>query len=473
MPGIVDRLFRLSAHNTSPRREISGGVVTFLTMSYIIFVQPAILSQAGMDFKAVMVATCIAAGLASILMGLLANYPIALAPGMGENFFFTFTVVMMMGASWQQALGMVFLSGVLFIVLTITGVRSRLIGAVPASLRTGITAGIGLFIAFIGLTDGGLIMRNNNPLKAIAFNQSLSSETILGQLDQYQYASGALRLGNISHPATLLTLGGLAITLFFIIRKFRSAMLLGILGTGLLAVLTGMTHWHGLTSAPPSLAPTLLQFSLKGLFSPQLLTVTFVFLIMDFFDTMGTLLGVSQEASLWEKDHLPRAGRAFLADAIGTVIGAVLGTSTTTSYIESASGVRAGARTGLAAVTTGLLFIAALFFSPLVSMVGAGIPTEPGSPLVLYPITAPILILVGLQMLGNLRQLDWSDISQYLPAIITAIGIPLSYSISDGLAMGFISHTFIKIISGRFRDLNLVLLGITIVFMMRFLWIKF
>lgn len=473
MDRLLERVFHLKQQDTSPRREISGGVVTFLTMSYIIFVQPAILSQAGMDFKAVMAATCIASGIASILMGLMANYPIALAPGMGENFFFTFTVVLLLGATWQQALGMVFVSGLLFVLLTLLGVRERLIRSIPVSLRHGIAAGIGLLIAFIGLVDGGIITRNNSALKAIAFSEPLNRASVLTQLDQYQYASGALRLGDLTHPAALLTIAGLFITVFFMVRKIRSAMLLGILSSGLLALLFGLTHWQGLTAAPPSLQPSLLQFSLKGIFSPQLLAVTIVFFIMDFFDTVGTLLGISQEAKLWKDDQFPRVNRAFMADALGTVIGASLGTSTVTSFIESASGVRAGARTGLAACTTGLLFICALFFSPLVAMVGAGYPAAAGSSLTLYPITAPILILVGLQMLQGLKQINWDDISSAFPAILTAIGIPLTGSIADGLALGFISYTLIQIISGRFRNLNPILIIVTIVFMARFLWIKF
>jgi len=473
MSRFLENLFHLSEHNTTPRKEISGGMVTFLTMSYIIFVQPAILSQAGMDFNAVMAATCVSAGIASILMGIMANYPIALAPGMGENFFFTFTVVLMLGATWQQALAMVLLSGLLFIILTMVGARECIIRSVPESLRHGIAAGIGLFIAFIGLVDGGIIIRNNSPLKAIAFSEPLSRTGIIEQLDQYQYASGALKLGDLTHPATLLTLAGLFLTLFFITRKFKGAILMGILFTSLLACIFGLTRWQGLIAPPPSMAPTFLHFSVKGIFTPQLLAVTFTFFIMDFFDTMGTLLGVSQEAGLWKKNRLPRANQAFMADAAGTVIGALLGTSTVTSYIESASGIRAGARTGLAACTTGVLFVLALFFSPLVAMVGAGIPVSPESGLTLYPITAPILILVGLQMLSHLGRLDWSDISHYFPAIVIAIGIPLSYSIADGLALGFISYTLLKLISGRLKDLNLILVLVTIIFIMRYVWIKF
>lgn len=472
MHHLLERLFRLREHNTTPRKEISGGVVTFLTMSYIIFVQPAILSQAGMDFKAVMAATCISSGIASILMGLLANFPVALAPGMGENFFFAFTVVLMLGATWQQALGMVFVSGLLFILLTLIGVRERIISSIPVSLRHGIAAGIGLLITFIGLVDGGIITRNNSALKAIAFKQPLNSEGVLNQLDQYQYASGALRLGDLTHPAALLTLAGLFISLFLIARGVRSAMLLGLLSSTLLAVLFGLSRWQGLTAPPPSLDPTLWKFSLKGIFSPQLIAVTVVFFIMDLFDTVGTLLGVSHEAGLWKEDKLPKANRAFMADAVGTLVGASLGTSTVTSYIESASGVRAGARTGLSACTTGLLFFVALFFSPLVAMVGAGCPATPDSGLTLYPITAPILILVGLQMLRGLIHINWSDITDYFPAILTVVGIPLTYSIADGLALGFISYTIIKLVNGRHRDLNLVLLLATILFMVRFLWIK-
>lgn len=467
------RFFKFDENQTSFRREISGGAVTFLTMSYIIFVQPSILQKAGMDFNAVMVATCLSAALASILMGLLANYPIALAPGMGENFFFAFTVVLMLGVSWQQALGIVFISGALFVLLTLLKVRQKFVDAIPASLKYSIAAGIGLFIGFIGLADAGIIVRNNAPLNVIAFDQQLTSSSVLDHLQTFQYSTGALKLGDFSNPATLLSVVGLFLLVFLLVKKVKGAMLWGIILTALIGLIFGIIRWQGLVAAPPSISPTFLKLSFKGLFTFEVLPIVIVFFIMDFFDTIGTLVGVSSRAGLLKDNKLPRASRALMADAVGTVSGALLGTSTVTSYIESAAGVEEGSRTGLSAITAGILFLLAIFFSPFIAMVGGGYAYSQEFGLYLYPITAPVLLIVAALMMREIVKVKWDDFSESIPGILTFIGIPLTYSIADGLAFGFISYTIIKIFSGKIKDLNFILVLVTLIFLVRFVLIKF
>ncbi len=469
MTAWLQRFFRIEENGSTLRREISGGVVTFLTMSYIVFVQPAILSQAGMDFGAVMMATCLSAALASILMGVLANYPVALAPGMGENFFFTFTVVLMLGIPWQQALGMVFISGVLFVVLTLLRVREKFINAVPESLKHAIAAGIGLLIGFIGLVDAGIIVRNNSGLMPL----TAAEGDLAAGLQRFEYASGALKLGDFSLPATQLALVGLLLVSLLLVRRVKGAILWGILATTLVGILMGVVQWKGLVAAPPSIAPTFLKLSFKGLFTFQVIPVVIVFFIMDFFDTIGTLIGVSSRAGLLENNQLPRASRALMADAVGTVAGAALGTSTVSSYIESASGVEEGSRTGLSAVVAGLLFLLAIFFSPLVAMVGGGVAFSAADGLFLYPVTAPVLIVVAVLMLREMVHVKWDDHSEAIPAALTLVGMPLTYSIADGLALGFVSYTAIKLLAGRWRDLNWIMVLVTIVFVLRFVLIRF
>ncbi len=468
----LSRFFKFEENRTTLSREVSGGVVTFLTMSYIIFVQPAILAQAGMDFGSVMMATCISSALASILMGVLANYPIALAPGMGENFFFTFTVVLMLGISWQQALGMVFISGVLFVLLTLFRVREKFITAIPPSLKHAIAAGIGLLIGFIGLVDAGIIVRNNSALMPLAHGKPLTTESVTAALGRFEYASGALKLGDFSLPATQLAVIGLFVISLLLARRVKGAILWGILATTGIGLLMGVVQWKGVIAAPPSMAPTFFQLSLRGLFTFEVIPIVVVFFIMDFFDTVGTLIGVSSRAGLLRDNRLPRASRALMADALGTVSGALMGTSTVSAYIESAAGVEEGSRTGFAAVVTGLLFVMAIFFSPLVAMVGGGFAISPGEGLFLYPITAPVLIVVAVMMLKETVHFQWDDFSESIPAVLTLVGIPLTYSIADGLAIGFIAYTGIKLVSGRFRQLNLILILITILFMIRILLIR-
>ena len=452
--GTLERLFRLQDNGTTVRTELVAGATTFLTMAYIIFVQPAVLSgvmfgqPTGMDFGAITTATCLAAALASAIMGLYARYPIAQAPGMGENFFFVFTAIPMAAAAgaavpWATALGAVFVSGVLFLVLSLVGAREAVMNAISPSMRHAIAAGIGLFIAFIGLQNAGLIVKD--PATAVRLNPNFASPDLLVFF------------------AGLLVAGGLHA------RRVRGSILWGILAAGALAVAMKLALPHldpalaasplvaesGLVNRftiagevvapPPSLAPTFLQMDVRGALTLAMAPVIAIFLFMVFFDTVGTLVGVAQQAGLMRDGRLPRARQAFVADAAGTVAGAALGTSTVTSFIESATGVEQGGRTGLTAVTVAVLFLVALFFSPVVAMLGG-----------YAPVTAPALVLVGGMMLRNVQYLAWDDYTELLPAFLVLIGIPLSYSIADGLALGFVAWPLLKVLGGRAGDVRWV-----------------
>jgi AGZA family xanthine/uracil permease-like MFS transporter len=431
----IAEFFQLEANGTTVRREVLGGVTTFLAMSYIIFVNPGVLSQAGMDFRAVMVATCLSAALATFLMGLIANYPVALAPGMGENFFFVFTLCgvapLGFGLTWQQALAAVLLAGLFFIALTLSGIRSRIIDSIPNSLKVGIAAGIGLFITLIGLEYGNLVV---------------SSPATL------------VRLGDFRQPVALVSVLGLLVMIVLLAYRVRGAILLGILATTLMAAAFGLVHYRGLVSADLHLAPTFWKFDLAGLFqlNPAILaTSVFVLLYLALFDTVGTLVGVGQQAGLLKDGKLPRSGRALFADAAGTTMGAAFGTSTVTCYIESAAGVSDGARTGLANMVTGTLLLVALFFSPLASMIGGGVAVgtdAAGLPILRYPTLAPALIVVGAMMLKIVKELEWDDPTEYLPAFLTLVGIPLTFSVASGIAFGFVSYAVAKLATGRGRE---------------------
>jgi AGZA family xanthine/uracil permease-like MFS transporter len=436
---MLERLFRLSELGTTPRTEVLGGVTTFMTMAYIVFVNPAVLSGAGMDFGAVMTATCLSAAIATLAMGLAANYPIALAPAMGENFFFL-TVVVGMGVSWEIALAAVFVSGVVFFLLTFMRIRELIIDAVPQSLKYAIAVGIGLFIAFIGMSGAGIIERSDQML---------------------------LRLGDISRAPTLVALAGLFLTIALLARRVKGAILIGILFSSLLAWAFGLVEWQGLVAPPPSLAPTFLKFDLRGLIDAAMVPVVVIFLFMAVFDAIGTLIGVSEQAGLLKDGKLPRATPALVADSSGTVVGSMLGTSTVTAYIESATGVEAGARTGLANMVTGVMFFVALFFSPLVRMVGGGVPVEGGA--VLSPMTAPALIVVGCLMAKNARKIEWDDWTEAFPAFLVMIGIPFSWSIADGIAFGFISYPALKLLSGRAREASMLVYFLGLLFAGRYL----
>lgn len=469
---MFDKFFHLKANNTSVRTELTAGSATFLTMAYIIFVQPALLSKAGMDFGSVMAATCVSSAIACFIMGFLANYPIALAPGMGENFFFTFTVCIMMGIPWQGALAIVCISGILIVILTFFQIRQTIIDAVPRSLKAAIAVGIGIFIAFIGLSDAGIIVRNNAGLNPIAFMDKgdvSSVDFLLSKLSEFQYASGFVKMGDVSAPPVLLSLFGLLVMSVMLSRKIKGAVLWGILASLGAALISGMVKWGGLVSVPPSMTPTLFKLDFPSILKVEMIPIILVFCYMDLFDTIGTFIGVTEQGNLLKNGRMERAQRALLADSLGTVAGAVCGTSTVTSYIESTAGVQAGGRTGLTVVFTGLFFLLALFFEPLVRMVGGGF--DMGNDLFLYPITAPALILVGAMMAANVTAIDWKDYTEAVPAFLVMLGMPLTYSIADGLAFGFISYPVLKIAAGRGKECSTLLYILGILFIARYIFL--
>ena len=412
---MLERLFQLNAHNTTVRTEVLAGITTFLTMAYILFVNPNMLAETGMDHGAVFVATCLAAAIGSLVMGLLANYPIALAPGMGLNAFFTYTVVMTMGYSWQTALGAVFLSGAIFFLLSIFKIREWIINSIPLALRAGIAAGIGLFLAIIALKNAGIVV--DNPA------------TLVG-------------LGDMSKGGALLACLGFFVIAALAYRKVTGAVMIGILLVTGLSIALGLSELPGVVSMPPSLMPTLLQLDIASALDIGLISVIFAFLFVDLFDTSGTLVGVAQKADLLDKDgKMPRLGRALLADSTATMAGATLGTSTTTSYIESAAGISAGGRTGLTACVVAALFLLSLFFAPLAGSVPA------------YA-TAPALLFVAVLMMSSLAQIDWDDLTVAAPVVVAALAMPLTFSIANGIAFGFIAWTAVKVLAGRWRELN-------------------
>lgn len=436
---MLERLFRLKERGTDLRTEVLGGATTFMTMAYIVVVNPAVLSQAGLDFGAVMTATCLSAALATWVMGLAANYPIAMAPAMGENFFFL-SVVLGMGVAWPTALAAVFVSGVVFFLLTFLGIREKLIDAVPASLKHAIAAGIGLFVAFIGLVNAGLVER--------------------------PAGGGILHLGNLARPPVLVAILGLVLTATLLARKVRGAILVGMLAAGLVAWGAGLVTWQGLLEPPPSLAPTFLKLDLAGLLDAAVLPIVLIFLFMAVFDAVGTLIGIGSQGGFLRDGKLPRARRALLADASGTVVGSMLGTSTVTAYIESATGVEAGARTGLANVVTGALFLLALFFAPVVRMIGGGVPVDGGA--ILQPLTAPALIVVGSLMARSLVHVAWDDPTESIPAFLVAAGIPFTWSIADGIAFGFIGYPLLKLLSGHGREVGWLVYTVGVLFVARY-----
>ena len=425
----LESFFKLKEHGTSVKTEVLAGFTTFLTMAYIIFVNPAILSQTGMDFNAVFVATCVAAAIGTMVMGLVANYPIALAPGMGLNAYFTFAVVKGMGVPWETALGAVFISGVIFVIITSLKIREQIVNAIPHSLKLAISAGVGLFLAIIGLKGAGVIT---------------GSEATM------------VTLGNVAAPTTLLAVFGFFVIVALEYRKVTGAIIIGVLLVTLLSVLLGMTEFKGVFAAPPSIEPTFMKMDIASAINAGLIGVIFIFFFIDLFDTTGTLIGVSHRAGLLDKDgKLPRLKRALFADSTAIMAGGVLGTSSVTAYVESAAGTSVGGRTGLTAVVVALLFLAALFLSPLAGTVPA------------YA-TAPALCYVAVLMTRGLAEIDWDDLTESAPAVITAVGMPFTYSIADGIAFGFISYAVIKVLAGRFRDLSPMVLGIAALFAVKF-----
>ncbi|MDO4640358.1 MAG: NCS2 family permease [Neisseria sp.] len=422
---LLEKIFRLKENGTNVRTEVLAGVTTFLTMCYIVIVNPLTLSNTGMDFGAVFVATCISAAIGCFIMGMLANYPIALAPGMGLNAYFTYAVVGGMGVPWQVALAAVFVSGIIFILFSFFKVREMLVNALPMSLKMAIAAGIGIFLALIALKGSGVIVSNPATLVGMGQFRIPSPDNPSVQL--------------INWPPVLALLGFfLVITL----DRFRvkGAIILSILIITLIAAALGLTKFEdGIISHVPSIEPTLMQMDFNGLFSGSMIAVIFVFFLVDLFDSTGTLVGVSHRAGLLVDGKLPRLKKALFADSTAIIAGAALGTSSTTPYIESASGVAAGGRTGLTAVTVGILMLACLWFSPLAKAVPAFA-------------TAPALLYIGVHMLRSATEIDWSDMTEAAPAFITIIFMPFSYSIADGIAMGFISYAVIKLACGRTKE---------------------
>ncbi len=426
---MFEKLFKLTEHNTNVKREIVAGITTFLTMAYIIFVNPAMLADAGMDHGAVFVATCIAAAIGCFIMGFLANYPIALAPGMGLNAFFTYTVVLDMGYSWQVALGGVFISGVVFILLSLFSIREWIINSIPQALRFGIAAGIGLFLALIALKNAGIVV--DSPATLVTLGDITALEPILAALG-------------------LFLIVGLAS------KGINGSVMLSILIITAIGLLIGNIDYQGIISLPPSVMPTFMQLDIAGALEVGMLSVIFAFLFVDLFDTSGTLIAVAQRGNLLAKDGtLPRLDKALLADSTATVAGSMLGTSTTTSYVESTSGVAAGGRTGLTAVVVGVLFLLAILFSPLAGMVPA------------YATAGP-LFYVAVLMLSGLVNVDWDDLLDAVPVAVICITMPLTFSIANGIAFGFISYVAVRLFSGKVKTLNLSVVLLALLFIGKF-----
>ncbi len=434
----INSFFKLDQLHTNIRTELVAGITTFMTMAYIIFVNSSMIAKTGMDFNSAMAATCISAAFATIFMGLYTNYPIALAAGMGQNAFFAYTVCLGMGISWQVALGCVFIEGVLFIILTATKIRQAIFDAIPACLRYAIACGIGLFIAFIGLIDAGIIVGNPATL---------------------------VTLGDVVNPVTGLAILGLIVTAMLLARNIKGALLWGILVTAIIGIITGILEYNGLVAMPPSMAPTLFKMDIVGALNLGLLTVIFVFLFVDMFDTVGTLAGVGELGGFIKDNKMPRAGRAMLVDAVSTCVGASCGTPTVTSYIESSAGIAAGGRSGLTSVVTGLLFLIALFFSPFIRMIAGGCGN-------LNPVTAPALIIVGSFMLASITRINWKDATESIPAFMVIITIPLTFSIATGIGVGFVCLAAIKLLSGRGREVSWLVYFLAALFIIRFVYLK-
>lgn len=428
---MLEKLFKLSEHGTNVKTEIVAGFTTFLTMAYIIFVNPSMLSATGMDSGAVFVATCLAAAVGCFIMGIYANYPVALAPGMGLNAFFSYVVVLHMGYSWQVALGAVFLSGVCFTLLSLFKIREWIINSIPLPMRKGIAAGIGLFLALIALKNAGIVIAN--------------PATIVG-------------LGDITAlPAALACLAFIS-TIALAHFRVKGGVMIAILVVTVIGLIMGDVQYTGVISMPPSIAPTFMQMDIAGAFNIGMISVVFAFLFVDLFDTSGTLIAVADKAKLLDKDgNLPRLNRALLADSGASIAGSMLGTSTTTSYIESVAGVAEGGRTGLTAVVVGILFLFALFFAPLAGMVPA------------YA-TAGALLYVAVLMVGGLKSINWEDITEAAPVVIVALMMPLTFSIANGISIGFIAYAAIKIASGKAKELSLSVWFLAILFLVKLIY---
>lgn len=429
---VLDRQFKLTENQTTIRTEMAAGVTTFLTMAYIIFVNPAILKEAGVPFSGALFATCIAAAIGSLLMGLLANYPFALAPGMGLNAYFTYTVVLGLKHDWRVALGAVFISGVVFLLLTLARIRALIVDAIPLTLKTAIACGIGLFIAFIGLKNAGVIVAS---------------------------PATFVTLGHLASKPVILALLGLLITGALMARGFKTAILIGILAVTLAAIAFGLAQLPTRIVEIPAWRETFLQLDLRGALSLGLLDVVFVFLFVDMFDCIGSMMGLAQQAGYLDKDgKMPRLNRALLCDSLATTVGALFGTSTVVTYIESATGVSEGGRTGLVAVTVAGLFLLAAFCSPIAGVIPA-------------IATAPALIVVGALMMRSVKAIAWDDVTEAIPALLTMLAMPLTFSIANGLALGFIFYPLLKVLAGRGREVNWLVYVLALVFVLRYAYL--
>ena len=426
---MLEQLFKLNENKTTVRTEVEAGITTFLTMAYIIFVNPDILSKAGMPFGAVFASTCVAAAIGCLLMAFLANYPIALAPGMGLNAYFAFVVVGQMKFSWQVALGCVFLSGILFFIISVLPIREWIVNAIPRSLKMAIAAGIGLFLALIALKNAGVVVANPATLMTH------------GDLNSW--------------PVLMATLG-FALIVALEYRKVLGGVIIGILVVTIISIIAGQQKFGGVFDVPPSIAPVFLQMDLAGAFNVGLVTVVFAFLFVDLFDNTGTLIALAHRGGFMRPDGtVPRLNRALISDSAAAMIGAAVGTSTTTSYIESASGINAGGRTGLTALTVAVLFLLALFIAPL----AGSIPSYA---------TAPALLYVACLMTRGLVEIEWDDITESAPAVITAIAMPFTFSIAEGIAFGFISYTGIKLVAGKFSDIHPAVAILAVLFVIKY-----
>ena len=431
MKALLDRYFKLTENQTTVRQELLGGATTFMTMAYIVVVNPQILAQAGMPPEGVVFATCVSAAVATLVMGLYANYPIALAPGMSLNAYFTYSVCIGMHIPWRTALGVVFFSGVLFVLLTVTRVREQIVDGIPECLKHSTAAGIGLFIAFVGMRNAKLVVANPATFVSI---------------------------GNFSDRAVQAACFGIVLTLILMARRINGAILLGILGTTLFGIVRGIASWPSGLVAMPQPSSTFLQLDFRGAMHLGLLEIIFAFLFVDLFDNVGTLVGVCEQAGFIKNGKIPRVGRILLADGVGTMFGALTGTSTVTSYIESAAGIAAGARTGLSNIVVAVLFLLALLFSPLATAI-------PGFA------TAPALILVGALMTQSIAHVKWADFTEAFPAFMTMLATPLTFSIATGLSLGVISFSTVKLGAGKYREVSIVLWILTGLFLLRYIFL--
>jgi len=428
---LIERYFRLKENGSTVRGEFLGGLTTFVTMAYIVVVNPQILSEAGVPIEGVVFATCVSAAVATLVMGLYANYPIALAPGMSLNAYFTYTVCLGMHVPWRTALGVIFFSGIAFLILTVTKVREQIVNGIPDCLKHSTAGGIGMFIAFVGLRNSKLVVAN--PATFVS-------------------------LGSFASRDAQMACIGLGIMLILMTRRVTGAILIGVLGTTLIGILRGMEHWPAAIFSMPHPSSTWLQLDLRGAMHLGLFEIIFVFLFVDLFDNIGTLVGVCEQGGFVVNGKIPRVGRALVSDAVGTVFGALTGTSTVTSYIESAAGVAAGAKTGLANVVTAALFLLAAFCAPLAAAI-------PG-----YA-TAPALILVGALMTESIGRVEWKDFTEAIPAFVTLLATPLTFSIATGLSLGLISYTLVKVAAGRFREISPVIWILTLLFILRYIYL--